>query len=235
MTSPEFSIDYSVTSCVGSESVIRCAKPRDRQVPVASAAQRMPAIRLSPAGRRLGAPAVRSHSAHGCPIASLDFQVGQPTARVPVTCFCPPTQFLDTSLFGKHVGPPPRLSLHAALTGNPLPNLGRPLPTLWTHRNTTPHEILTRLDTRGSGGACTTVNGRSVAVTGSDDATVRVWDLTTSNPIGEPLPTTQVYVLGITDDILIMAGGQHRRHRPDPTTQNQPLADTRNPHTGTTP
>ena len=31
-------------------------------------------------------------------------------------------------------------------------------------------------------------DGRVVAVTGSGDATVRVWDLTTGTPIGDPLP-----------------------------------------------
>jgi WD40 repeat protein len=30
-------------------------------------------------------------------------------------------------------------------------------------------------------------DGRPVAVTGSDDATVRVWDLNTGTPIGDPL------------------------------------------------
>jgi WD40 repeat protein len=34
--------------------------------------------------------------------------------------------------------------------------------------------------------ACTTVNGRPTAVTGSDDGTVRVWDLTSGEPIGQP-------------------------------------------------
>ncbi|MFF3597966.1 caspase family protein [Kitasatospora indigofera] len=35
--------------------------------------------------------------------------------------------------------------------------------------------------------ACTTLDGRPVAVTGSTDETVRVWDLTTGRPVGEPL------------------------------------------------
>ncbi|MGW4640928.1 caspase family protein [Sphaerisporangium sp. NPDC004334] len=35
--------------------------------------------------------------------------------------------------------------------------------------------------------ACTVLDGRAVAVTGSDDATVRVWDLATGRPVGEPL------------------------------------------------
>ncbi|MGH3934055.1 MAG: hypothetical protein ACRDS1_03575 [Pseudonocardiaceae bacterium] len=35
--------------------------------------------------------------------------------------------------------------------------------------------------------ACTQLDGRPVAVTGSWDATVRIWDLTTGTPIGDPL------------------------------------------------
>ncbi|MGN9846116.1 caspase family protein [Nonomuraea sp. H19] len=35
--------------------------------------------------------------------------------------------------------------------------------------------------------ACTTLGGRPIAVTGSDDGTVRIWDLTTGNQIDQPL------------------------------------------------
>ncbi len=35
--------------------------------------------------------------------------------------------------------------------------------------------------------ACTEVNGRPVAVTGSNDLTVRMWDLTTGEPVGLPM------------------------------------------------
>ncbi|MGW9210423.1 hypothetical protein ACWGR4_25960 [Embleya sp. NPDC055664] len=35
--------------------------------------------------------------------------------------------------------------------------------------------------------ACTVVNGRPIAVTGSFDHTVRTWDLTSGHPVGEPL------------------------------------------------
>ena len=34
--------------------------------------------------------------------------------------------------------------------------------------------------------ACTTLNGRPVAITGGDDLTVRMWDLTTGDPIPAP-------------------------------------------------
>ena len=30
-------------------------------------------------------------------------------------------------------------------------------------------------------------DGRPIAVTGSEDATVRIWDLTTGTPVGDPL------------------------------------------------
>ncbi|MEU2133985.1 hypothetical protein [Streptomyces sp. NPDC018352] len=42
--------------------------------------------------------------------------------------------------------------------------------------------------------------GRPVAVTGSDDGTVRVWDLTTHQPVGEPLT-------GHADEVLAVATG----------------------------
>ncbi|WP_283136711.1 hypothetical protein [Rhizohabitans arisaemae] len=44
------------------------------------------------------------------------------------------------------------------------------------------------------------VEGCSVAVTGSDDFTVRVWDLTTGRPLGEPLT-------GHTDVVWAVATG----------------------------
>ncbi|AXE82242.1 hypothetical protein [Streptomyces atratus] len=44
------------------------------------------------------------------------------------------------------------------------------------------------------------VDGHTVAVTGSDDQTVRVWDLTTREQVGEPLT-------GHTDDVRAVATG----------------------------
>ncbi|MFI1379940.1 PQQ-binding-like beta-propeller repeat protein [Embleya sp. NPDC020886] len=35
--------------------------------------------------------------------------------------------------------------------------------------------------------ACTSLDGRPIAVTGSDDGTVRIWDLTDGHPLGKPL------------------------------------------------
>jgi WD40 repeat protein len=35
--------------------------------------------------------------------------------------------------------------------------------------------------------ACTTLNGNPVAVSGSRDRTIRIWDLTAQEPLGEPL------------------------------------------------
>ncbi|MFE6684247.1 hypothetical protein [Streptomyces sp. NPDC057729] len=44
------------------------------------------------------------------------------------------------------------------------------------------------------------VDGRPIAVTGSDDETVRVWDLATREQVGEPL-------IGHTDWVLAVATG----------------------------
>ncbi|MFC9128435.1 AAA family ATPase [Streptomyces sp. NPDC057099] len=46
--------------------------------------------------------------------------------------------------------------------------------------------------------ACTEVNGRPIAVTGSEDLTVRMWDLATGEPIGSPMT-------GHTEDIEAVA------------------------------
>ncbi|MFJ8743265.1 AAA family ATPase [Embleya sp. NPDC127516] len=46
--------------------------------------------------------------------------------------------------------------------------------------------------------ACSVVGGRPVAVTGSNDRTVRVWDLTTGTPLGEP-------VIGHTGAVVAIA------------------------------
>ncbi|MGW0657236.1 hypothetical protein ACWD4T_52715, partial [Streptomyces umbrinus] len=48
--------------------------------------------------------------------------------------------------------------------------------------------------------ACTTLDVRSVAVTGSLDCTVQVWDLSSGEPIGQPLTghTQQVTAVACT-------------------------------------
>ncbi|MGA5560923.1 hypothetical protein ACPCUV_07040 [Streptomyces platensis] len=45
--------------------------------------------------------------------------------------------------------------------------------------------------------ACTTLNERPVAVTASADRTVRVWDLASGQPIGEPLTGHTVIVRAV--------------------------------------
>ncbi|MFI6724984.1 caspase family protein [Streptomyces atratus] len=49
------------------------------------------------------------------------------------------------------------------------------------------HNILTGHTREVSAVACTVIDGQPVAVTGSHDHTVRIWDLNTGRPIGEPL------------------------------------------------
>jgi WD40 repeat protein len=50
--------------------------------------------------------------------------------------------------------------------------------------------------------ATTLLDGRPIAVTGSHDATVRVWDLTTGTPIGDPL-TGHTDVVGAVATIVL--------------------------------
>jgi WD domain, G-beta repeat len=57
------------------------------------------------------------------------------------------------------------------------------------------HAVMTGHDGAVYSVACTTLDGRPVAVTGGDDGTVRVWDLTTSQPYGGPLTSHDSEVL----------------------------------------
>ncbi|MFF1725004.1 caspase family protein [Streptomyces sviceus] len=61
--------------------------------------------------------------------------------------------------------------------------------------------------------ACTTLDGTSVAVTGDEDATVRVWDLATGQQIGEPLtghagPVYAVACADLADTCVAVTGSQ---------------------------
>ena len=83
----------------------------------------------------------------------------------------------------------------------------------WAHPQVRGGEILCR----GSGSAVATgvlPDGRTVAVTGSRDATVRVWDLADGTPLGCPLHTVEsVTALAIDGvragevDLVLAAGG----------------------------
>ena len=55
-------------------------------------------------------------------------------------------------------------------------------------------------------------DGRAVAVTGSDDATVRVWDLAAGTPIGAPL-TGHTSTVGAVATAGAARRPAHRRHR----------------------
>ncbi|MFF3018224.1 caspase family protein, partial [Streptomyces sp. NPDC057939] len=50
--------------------------------------------------------------------------------------------------------------------------------------------------------ACTVLNGQPVAVTGSDDGTVRIWDLTTGRAVGKPLTGHTGTVFAVTCTLL---------------------------------
>jgi WD40 repeat protein len=73
-------------------------------------------------------------------------------------------------------------------------NVADSTPGLWDLGTRQPIGFLAGHEEHVNGVAATTVNGRPVAVTTSDDKTVRVWDLETQMQIGEPLTghTSQV-------------------------------------------
>jgi WD40 repeat protein len=73
-------------------------------------------------------------------------------------------------------------------------NVASSTPALWDLGTRQPIGFLAGHEENVNGVAATTVNGRPVAVTTSDDRTVRVWDLDTQMQIGEPLTghTSQV-------------------------------------------
>ncbi|WP_370216712.1 hypothetical protein [Kitasatospora sp. GAS1066B] len=89
------------------------------------------------------------------------------------------------------------LALDAARYNHPslLNTLNRPAPPGgWVPRHATGSTVSAALCNTMSGHtdavtavACTVVDGRPVAVTGSVDGTVRVWDLATGQPVGQPL------------------------------------------------
>ena len=60
-------------------------------------------------------------------------------------------------------------------------------------------------------------DGRPIAVTGSDDKTVRVWDLSTGTPLGDPLtghtsPVEAVAALLLPDGRPIAVTGSEDEH-----------------------
>ena len=57
-------------------------------------------------------------------------------------------------------------------------------------------------------------DGRPVAVTGSDDRTLRIWDLTTGTPIGDPLTGHTDTVTAIATTVLATSRGSVDRSNP---------------------
>ncbi len=93
------------------------------------------------------------------------------------------------------------LQMWAASAGHPPFDPGEPHPwrALWARWSTGPGEILGQHPGPVWAVATTVLpDGRPVAVTGSGDAMVRIWDLTTGAPLGDPLT-------GHTDTVAAVA------------------------------
>ncbi|MFE3188395.1 hypothetical protein ACFXHA_05260 [Nocardia sp. NPDC059240] len=84
--------------------------------------------------------------------------------------------------------------------------------------------------------ACATINGRPVAVTGGADATVRIWDLITGTPIGEPLNGHTLAVSAIACTMadgrpIAVTGGQDTTVRIWDLLTRTPIGEPLNGHT----
>ncbi|MGW9273111.1 hypothetical protein ACWGVU_05165, partial [Embleya sp. NPDC055610] len=84
--------------------------------------------------------------------------------------------------------------------------------------------------------ACTVVEGRPVAVTGSDDRTVRVWDLTSGRPRGEPLTGHTGSVNAVACSVvegrpIAVTGSEDRTVRVWDLTSGQPHGEPLTGHT----
>ncbi|RSS47018.1 hypothetical protein EF912_27120 [Streptomyces sp. WAC07061] len=89
--------------------------------------------------------------------------------------------------------------------------VARPWSAPWAWwSNSGAHRLLNGHDRPVSCAAAGTLDGRPIVVTGSDDGTARVWDLTTQRPIGEPLSVgvpVNALVLGELGDYTVALTG----------------------------
>ncbi|WP_326771167.1 AAA family ATPase (plasmid) [Streptomyces sp. NBC_01591] len=85
--------------------------------------------------------------------------------------------------------------------------------------------------------ACTVLDGRPLAVTGADDRTVRVWDLTTGRPMGEPLTGHTDWVNAVACTVVdgrpvAVTGGQDETVRVWDLITGCPVGEPLTGHTG---
>ncbi|MFF2330170.1 MULTISPECIES: caspase family protein [unclassified Streptomyces] len=87
---------------------------------------------------------------------------------------------LDAARYGVH-------ETRRALTGRMAADAWKPVQASGSGVSPATHNILTGHTREVAAVACTVLDGRPVAVTGSHDSTVRIWDLETGRPVGSPL------------------------------------------------
>ncbi|MGW2213503.1 caspase family protein [Nonomuraea sp. NPDC001684] len=85
--------------------------------------------------------------------------------------------------------------------------------------------------------ACTVLDGRPVAVTGSADETVRIWDLATGRPVGDPLTGHTHSVMAVACTVLggrpvAVTGSTDKTVRVWDLATGQPVGDRLTGHTG---
>ncbi|MCP3822664.1 trypsin-like serine protease [Streptomyces sp. A3M-1-3] len=107
----------------------------------------------------------------------------------------------------------------------------------WSHAIGTPHQSLAGHDETVRAVAIGRVDGLDVVASGSNDHTVRIWDATTGQPIGDPLEghtgTVRAVAVGGVDGLDVVASGSndHTVRIWDATT-GQPIGDPLEGHTG---
>ncbi|MEV6165131.1 caspase family protein [Streptomyces sp. NPDC052052] len=98
---------------------------------------------------------------------------------------------LDAARYGAH-------ATRKALVGRMAAHAWKPVHATGGSVSPAMHNILTGHTGEVLAVACTLIGGQTVAVTGSYDGTVRIWDLSSGQPLGEPLTAHTSAVTAVT-------------------------------------